>query len=245
MTPGDHGTHLQSLPDPATVAAMFADLNVSETRLVARTHDKTLPAHDAFVPLSLEQGEQSTKVGEATVAAAASFGDGTLRLTFRVTTGRLDAASLGLQLRFDDWSTQVEATMPAAAYAGNRLPPTGNNKGEKNPDSGVDPEPVQGPFVPRLEVGGGGQLQFRAGDMGVPAVALFDPRINKGLVLATPQRAGGLPADLESDTMIRLAEADDGKRAVLEVMAAGVRQGMRRHERRARTKALTFRRATS
>ena len=215
-----------TLPE-ATVSAGEAFEGASVSAVV-RLHKQTRTAAETTLGWAgLELGEQA-EVGGAVIAVARTDGDAGHRVTFRVLSGSLREASVGLRLAFDDWSERVHVVMPAAAYGANRYEPTGTWRSEVLEDRGPDPVIIQQPLVPRLELGGGGSLQMMAGDMSVPAVALYFPDSGRGrgrgLILATPQRADGV----DLDSVIRVVEASDGGSAVVEVLAAGVRQGERR-----------------
>ena len=190
---------LSTPPKPAKPADLpFAGGSASA---VVRVHEQTVPADETILDWAdLDRGEQRVRIKSSTVAVARNGGVDAHRLTFRVLTGRLQDVSLGLRLVFDAWSTRVHVMMPAAAYGANRYEPTGTWQSEVLEDRGPNPAIIQQPLVPRLDLGGGGSLQMKAGDMSVPAVALYFPDSNRGrgrgLILATPQRAAGV--DLES-----------------------------------------------
>ncbi len=212
--------------DDSTGLADPLDLLGSASAIV-RTHRDTLPIDQATTPLILASGETALVLPGGTVRVAFTSDADRLTLTGRVTDGRIEIASFGLRIEIDDWTTNGYVLLPAAAYAGNRFSPTGTTRAEDLEDRGADPEMIQTPFVPRLEIGGGGMLQMKAGDMSVPAVALYHPEVGRGLVLWTPQRAVGT----DVDTVIRVAEDDGGKAIAVEILAAGVRQAMRRETR--------------
>ncbi len=212
--------------DDSTDLAEPLDLLGSASAIV-RTHRDTLPIDQATTPLILASGETALVLPGGTVRVAFTSDADRLTLTGRVTDGRIEIASFGLRIEIDDWTTNGYVLLPAAAYAGNRFSPTGTWQAEKLADRGADPEIIQQPIVPRLEIGGGGMLQMNAGDMSVPAVALYHPKARRGLVLWTSQRAAGT----DIDTVIRVVEDDGGKAIAVEILAAGVRQGMRRETR--------------
>jgi hypothetical protein len=198
--------------------------------VVVRTHEQTIPVAQAKATLADAAAGVTLELAGAKVAVDAVAGEGTLALTFRVLEGELQQVSLGLHLAMSDWDKTVEPYAPAALYNGNRLKIV-SKKDRPLDQLGLDSEPIQNEFVWTLQPGEDGAAQFRAGDMAVPAAALFDPRSKTALVLASSQRADGLPDTLEADTAYRFVESDDQSSAVVEVLAAGVRQKFRRFER--------------
>ncbi len=206
--------------DSKTLSLPLAPWLSTTAALLLRTSPEgDAPAMQATHGVDENTHEAILTLDGARVAAAVTPGDRTLGLSFRVLEGSLTRVSLGLELTFADWSTEPYLFMPAAVYAGNRFPNTGTWRGEALENRGVDPEVIQTPGVPSLKTQGGGILEKCAGDMGVPAVGIYDPRAQRGLLLAMPQRAAGAT----NDTLLRFIEEDGATTATLEILLAGIR----------------------
>ncbi|MEM1213141.1 MAG: hypothetical protein AAGI68_12695 [Planctomycetota bacterium] len=204
------------------LASGLAGLSVE---LLVQSHPQGARLQTVTVSLPREGKEVVIPVENARIAGSLVIGhDATVGVNFKVISGTLARASVGLRLAFEDWSTRMYVTMPGAVYGSNRLDRTGSWHAGQIPDRGADPVPNQTPQVPALEVGGGGCVEQLAGDMSVPAVAVYDPREGRGLIVATPQRAAGAARD----TGFRLTESDDAETASIEVLASLVRQGEKR-----------------
>ena len=140
---------------------------------------------------------------------------------FHCRRGRLDQASVGVQIPFDRWSTDRYVLFPAAAYNGNRF------LARKIPyspklyfvqDIGPD-RPVIITDVPRLNLGPGvSRIQERSGSLSVPAVGFHDAAGGRGFLLLTTQ------GNALGDHGLGLEESRDRHRAVISLTSPVVRE---------------------
>lgn len=144
--------------------------------------------------------------------------------TFTVREGRAEHVSVSAEFDLPGWSKATYSTLPAAVYAGNRLPclptdypPTLAGKPESRPDA-----PPYITDVPRLaDQSGESRLQLLTGDLATPAAGFFCPNQKTGLWFFTDQgtTAGNTGLDLEENP------ARDS--ATLRFTAPGMREGHR------------------
>lgn len=113
-----------------------------------------------------------------------------LRIDFICSKGKLENASLAIDLNFANWSSENYVMVPAALYNGNRYPSRRISYSPKlldprdiGPDKGIIISDV-----PRLNVNDGPSfVQLRSGAMSTPAVSFWDPVLKKGLIMLTKQ----------------------------------------------------------
>lgn len=149
-----------------------------------------------------------------------------ISLSFYCTGGRLDNASLALDLHFSDWSAGNYVLMPAALYNGNRYPSRRISYSPKL----LDPRDI-GPDVgiilsdvPKLnESDGPSFVQLRSGAMATPSFCYWSPDSKKGFILLTDQstRLG--------DNGIFAEENNRRDKATVAVMAPVVRELYKYH----------------
>jgi hypothetical protein len=181
----------------------------------------TIGGETTFAPLAeaSDDGATLSLANEVHLGVVAVAGDGVVRLSFRMICGAAAAVSLGVRLTLSGIGHHV--VLPAGAYNGNRLDPRGSGRGADQDASGPDAEPLQTRVVPRLEIGGGGRIEQRAGDLAMPCVGVFDRDVGTGRWIGTAQRAEGLPPDPRLDTLLVVEERDG--QTFIEVTAAGRR----------------------
>lgn len=143
----------------------------------------------------------------------------TLRLRVTLTAGRAEQVALGAEIELADWSREHYLLMPGAVYAGNRFRTHTTHRTEGLPELGLTPQIIMGPDVPRLNVGDGpSRVQMLSGDLSFPAVAIHFPSLQRGLIVTT------VAATPIGYTSLALSENDERTRAVIRILAPGVRQ---------------------
>jgi len=140
---------------------------------------------------------------------------------FRCRRGRLDQASVGIEIPFDRWSADHYVLLPAAAYNGNRF------LARKIPyspklyfvqDIGPD-RPIIITDVPRLNLGPGvSRIQERSGSLSVPAIGFHDAAAGRGFLLLTTQ------GNALGDHGLGIEETRDRDRAVISLTSPVVRE---------------------
>jgi hypothetical protein len=112
------------------------------------------------------------------------------RLTWTVTTGQVESASVGVVFEFKDWSPENLVLVPAAVYDGNRFdikrisyPPYWYNTNEWRIDmpTTMTPNPTLGRGP------GGGRIRLSTGDASVPMLAYQSPLKKVGWMVQTTQ----------------------------------------------------------
>jgi len=122
---------------------------------------------------------------------AARTGDAVdFTVTFRCVRGKVEQASVSVDLDFAGWSEKNYVLLPAAAYNGNRF------LARKIPyspklyfvqDIGAD-KPVIITDVPRLNLGEGvSRIQERSGSLATPAIGFHAEKSRRGFLLLTAQ----------------------------------------------------------
>ena len=127
-----------------------------------------------------------------------------LAVFFRCLSGEAPAASVSVDLTFDDWSVDNYLLMPAAAYQGNRM---AYRRIRYSPKL-LDPRDI-GPDVPqivsdipKLTLGDGpSRLQQRSGDMSTPSVGFWHPGKEYAfwLLFGTGTQLGDYGVDVEEN----------------------------------------------
>ena len=111
-------------------------------------------------------------------------------ITFKCTKGRLDNASVSVDVQFDEWSEKNYVLMPSLAYNGNRYQWRRLRYSPKLYDvKDIGPDmPIILNDVPKLsESGGVSRIQERSGAMATPAVGFISDAEKKGIWLLTKQ----------------------------------------------------------
>jgi hypothetical protein len=116
------------------------------------------------------------------------------RLTWKVTTGQVDSASVGVVFEFKDWSPENFVMVPAAVYDGNRFdikkigyPPYWYDPKEWRIDMPTTISTLRNPTLGRGP--GGGTIQLNTGDAAVPLLAWQSPARKVGWMVQTTQRS--------------------------------------------------------
>ncbi|MEO1236031.1 MAG: hypothetical protein AAFX76_04510 [Planctomycetota bacterium] len=125
-------------------------------------------------------------------AEAESAGDRAWRLRWsaEVLEGDGQPIAVGLTVGVARWAEADYVSLPGAVYAGNRFPSSPLRYPPISVDWAERDWTEGGPItdVPRLEVGGGGRVQQRAGDLATPSVLLRRGDGGLGLCLLGPER---------------------------------------------------------
>jgi hypothetical protein len=143
---------------------------------------------------------------------------------FTVTEGRSEPVSVAAEFDLPHWSESAYSTLPAAVYAGNRLPclplgypPTLAGRPEARPDA-----PPYITDVPRLsDQPGESLLQLLTGDLATPAAGFFFPGQQNGRWFFTDQGSS------VGNTGIDLTENPARDAATLRFSAPGMRESHR------------------
>lgn len=166
-------------------------------------------------------GDSRWRVRLTCEAVAGRSGAYEVTVQFECVSGRLEQASVGVDLGFEKWSADNYVLLPAAAYNGNRF------LARKIPyspklyyvqDIGPD-RPMIITDVPRLNLGPGvSRIQERSGSMSVPAVGFHDGRAGRGFLLLSEQ------ANELGDLGLGIEESRDRSQAVISLTAPVVRE---------------------
>lgn len=140
---------------------------------------------------------------------------------FKCTGGKVDAASVSVDIDFSNWSEKNYVLFPSAVYNGNRYswrrlrysPKLHDIK-----DIGAD-KPIIINDVPKLsESGGVSRIQERSGSMSTPSIGFISDLTKKGVWLLCQQ--GNTLGDFGMD----LAESRDRKNATISITSPVVRE---------------------
>jgi hypothetical protein len=144
-----------------------------------------------------------------------------LTVKARLEEGESAPVALGLQLVFEDWSTDNYVLMPAAAYNGNRFHAMPRRRGVHLCDQflcGPDME-ISISTVPRLNIGeGSSKIDLLAGDMSLPSLGFRSASTKKGFFMLTEQGAK------QGDYSYRIEESPDRSTARILLRMPGVRE---------------------
>jgi len=132
------------------------------------------------------------------------------RLTWALTKGQVESASVGVVFEFKDWSSENFVLVPAAVYNGNRFdikrigyPPYWYDPNEWR----IDMPTTMTPRNPSLGRGpGGGRIRLNTGDAAVPLLAWQSPAKEVGWMVQTTQ-------DSRFGNHQMLIEENDGRTA--------------------------------
>ena len=142
-------------------------------------------------------------------------------VTFHCTSGKLDAASVSVDIDWGNWSEKNYVLLPAAAYNGNRYEWRRLRYSPKLyevQDIGVD-KPIILSDVPKLNGNGAvSRIQERSGDMAAPSMGFASDTTQKGIWLLTHQ-GNGL-----GDYGMDVSETRDRKRATFSITSPIVRE---------------------
>ncbi|MFZ4780504.1 MAG: hypothetical protein ACOYM3_34560, partial [Terrimicrobiaceae bacterium] len=145
-------------------------------------------------------------------------------LSLELVEGTAENVALCAEISFPAWGTDRYLVCPGVVYAGNRFDvrPMAYPPILTDPfDIGVD-QPPRITDVLRLEIAPGkSEFHLLAGAMAVPAIGVFDPTRNRGLLVLTR------PFEDERETSYKFAENDHRTNASLEIVTPGVRQKTR------------------
>lgn len=144
-----------------------------------------------------------------------------LKINFICQDGKLENASVALDLNISSWSTENFVLVPAALYNGNRYPwrrirysPKLLDPRDIGPDKGIIISDV-----PKLNYTEGPSfVQLRSGAMSTPSVCFHDPNAEKGFIMLTHQ------ATKWGDNGISITENKNRNLAVISVTAPVVRE---------------------
>ena len=142
-------------------------------------------------------------------------------ITFRCTSGKVDAASVSVDIDWSNWSEKNYVLLPAAAYNGNRYEWRRLRYSPKLyevQDIGID-KPIILSDIPKLNGNGAvSRIQERSGDMATPSIGFTSDTTQKGMWLLTQQ--GNNLGDYGMD----VAETRDRKRATFSITSPIVRE---------------------
>jgi hypothetical protein len=224
-----------------TIADLLTSMSATFS-LFACTHDKSRRTGEASVPIADESRlELAEAVISARVAATPSLERGIeLAVRYRIESGSLSQASLGLRFDFPEWSTDNYVLMPAAVYNGNRYPrvprawsherrPLREYATKRHdvitvtfvPRLHPDGEPAEGTEPNRWKQGypgGPSRVQLLTGDCSTPLIGIQFPGLRRACILSTEQRT---PL---GNTGISIFESPDRKKAAVIFKAPGVRE---------------------
>jgi hypothetical protein len=142
-------------------------------------------------------------------------------VTFKCISGKVDAASVSVQLDFSKWSEKNYVLMPSAAYNGNRYEWRRLRYSPKLyeiQDIGAD-KPIIVTDIPKLNGNGAvSRIQARSGDMAVPSIGYISDTSKTGVWLLTQQ------GNSLGDYGIGIAETSDRNNATLSITSPIVRE---------------------
>ena len=142
-------------------------------------------------------------------------------VTFHCVSGNVDAASVSVDIDWNNWSEKNYVLLPAAAYNGNRYDWRRLRYSPKLyevQDIGID-KPIILTDVPKLNGNGTvSRIQERSGDMATPSIGFSSDTTQKGMWLLT--RQGNSLGDYGMD----VAETRDRKRATFSITSPTVRE---------------------
>ncbi|MCI0515464.1 hypothetical protein L0128_19805 [candidate division KSB1 bacterium] len=147
-----------------------------------------------------------------------------LQIACECLAGRIENASITVDLIFADWSAQNYVLMPGAAYNGNRTearaipyPPFLADYRDLRPDI---PQIISD--VPRLNPGAGpSQIQDRTGSLSTPAIGFYAPQQKHVCWLLTEQR------NQYGDLGLSIEENRDRTQAIISITSPLVREKYR------------------
>ncbi len=169
-----------------------------------------------------QQFQQSTWEINTTASMVADKSDAIeVVVHFKCITGKLAAASVSVDMDWDNWSEKNYVLMPAAVYNGNRYEWRRLRYSPKLyevQDIGID-KPIILTDVPKLNGNGAfSRIQERSGSMSVPSIGFIADDSKKGMWLLTEQ--GNQWGDYGMD----IAETRDRKKAVVSITSPIVRE---------------------
>lgn len=144
-----------------------------------------------------------------------------IRVQLICTSGRVEDASVSVDMEFSDWSSDNYVMVPAALYNGNRYPwrrirysPKLMDPRDIGPDKGIILSDVY-----RLNHQAGPSfVQLRSGAMTTPSVSFWDPQSRKAFIMLTTQESEF------GDNGIFITENKTRDKAVFSVVAPVVRE---------------------
>lgn len=216
-----------AFPDGAFAQAPTAIGDGLALKVVVKTYDtahynRVLRADSAVVMrphmrLRLAGGEWQVD----TVRRGVAGGAADLTLTFRLVSGHIGKASVGVAIEDGRWTRDHYVLMPGAVYAGNRFESRRLHYSPKLyevQDIGPD-KPIIISDVPRLAIDDGvSRIQERSGSMTTPAIGYFDPGRGRATWLITEQ------GNRLGDYGIGIEESRDRASATLSITAPLVRE---------------------
>jgi len=142
-------------------------------------------------------------------------------VTFHCISGSVDAASVSVDIDWNNWSEKNYVLLPSAAYNGNRYEWRRLRYSPKLyevQDIGID-KPIILTDVPKLNGNGAvSRIQERSGDMATPSIGFSADTTQKGIWLLTRQ------GNNLGDYGINVAETRDRKRATFSITSPIVRE---------------------
>lgn len=192
-----------------------------------------LAQYDGTAPISSWQGDQTeidfggAKWRIVSNVEERSQGDWEWRLRFEIVAGNALLCGAGMAFDFPDWSVENYVLMPAAAYNGNRFRAHNSHRWSNYPDFGPNMDIVISPQE-RLDIGdGASRIDFKAGDLSWPAIAIQNAAKNRGFLVSTTQKPRSFGASEVGDYGISLEENAARTSAQLRISAPCVRPGTR------------------
>ncbi|NLB69732.1 MAG: hypothetical protein GX804_08655 [Lentisphaerae bacterium] len=188
--------------------------------LYAVRHDNRTPVEEITVPLcdNVEFTLGNARFCVRLFATPATFGGTLLDIHFKILSGTVDNASLGVCAEFTKWSRDEWVFMPACVYAGNRfrrVTPEDMQNPAPDPESWVTLTRDLG-----LNPGdGASRIQVLAGDCAAPCAGILSPSAQRGLLLLSTQGSG------YGDLGIHVEENETRSHARLLFKSPGVREG--------------------
>ncbi len=144
-----------------------------------------------------------------------------LEIDFTVIAGRVADVALGLSWAFSAWSEADWVFLPACVYQGNRFPLDRGRPPGVPFNPAPDPENwIQLSRAPHLTHGPGpSRLQVLTGDCSTPAVGVFSPLSERGLLIVTDQ------GTCRGDHALEVVESEARDQAEVILKSPGVREG--------------------
>ncbi len=170
----------------------------------------------------LQQFQQSSWEVNTTVTLVADKKEAVdYTVTFHCINGSVEAASVSVDIDWNNWSEKNYVLLPAAAYNGNRYEWRRLRYSPKLyevQDIGID-KPIILTDVPKLNGNGAvSRIQERSGDMATPSIGFSSDTTQKGMWLLTRQ------GNSLGDYGIDVAETRDRKRATFSITSPIVRE---------------------
>ncbi len=204
------------IPDNLQIGMSFKAYNPELFNQVVH-HKKLNQA--AYESVHFQNSEWKTDVTYSTLPHKTDAVD--LEISFICREGKLENASVALDLNISNWSSENYVLVPAALYNGNRYPyrrirysPKLMDPRDIGPDKGIIISDVH-----KLNYSDGPSfVQLRSGAMSTPSVCFYDSAAQKGFIMLTHQ------ATKWGDNGISVTENKNRDEVVISVIAPVVRE---------------------